>query len=764
MPPIHHVIILAGPSGVGKTTQGDILCTRNSFEFLSVGREARAAYPPVVTPGHLKVTGWKQRKEQERLKKQTQEEFNRRIREEREFKAKRNAQVSSEWRDLGGVVVLDGWQVDTEACFLSDTFTQKNVLLIEMSASDKALESRRSSREEFRHERRYSAPTHAKYNPLSTILTTTGKSVSDVALCIQSIVDLFLSSAIRQDIVDTLFKSIECHYLIPSLLPNFSSCKSIQNLEGTFDSGFEFNPGVGDFFLQKRIHGSSFIFVSIPDHGACVYNESSQLEVPSGLGFTVVASGILHFDCNVQSFEFLIYDIIFIESREVWGLDFEKRIELANSFIKSPTEVTSSFTIKVAPYCSFAYNPAAVLGLHNRDNLLVIPHGPSLISFGLVFSTTMFDLERLEENGQSSEENVENTLSKLTVSSKEVRIPAPCPLLDINYPDLSESIEILIKDGLLEYGNYKQFKILSYTSIGSRSPDATVFRGLIIDCAKEKIVSLPMPRFPATTAPISEIPNLKNSVCTIKIDGSLILAVKYDGELLVATKRRFDSEQALFAKEWMERHKTVVNGMKEGFTYHFELIGEDNIHVVEYPVSGLILLVVTDACGVSLSREELETVGQELDVIVVPIFSTVPIVHTSLSKYIDESGSDFFSSNEGGTRILQEGWVIQNGHSDKIKSINWNWTAAGKETRKLNPERIWNFCRQRAIDSSSLHSQLQLTPHHLQYYNKVRTHLDVLFKESCLEKNAIDKGKVVAFNSNYCLFPQHTERTFKLAM
>lgn len=118
----------------------------------------------------------------------------------------------------------------------------------------------------------------------------------------------------------------------------------------------------------------------------------------------------------------------------------------------------------------------------------------------------------------------------------------------------------------------------------------TVARGLITN--DERIVAVPFPKFFNLTENKTIIPNLPFT-CYEKVDGSLIIAYFYEGEWRTATKGSFNSDQAIWAKKYIDK-----NWMKHilfpGYTYLFEAVYPENKIVINYTREDLILLAVYD--------------------------------------------------------------------------------------------------------------------------------------------------------------------------
>jgi RNA ligase len=106
-----------------------------------------------------------------------------------------------------------------------------------------------------------------------------------------------------------------------------------------------------------------------------------------------------------------------------------------------------------------------------------------------------------------------------------------------------------------------------------------VCRGLILDRETGEVVARPFDKFfnwgergRATNARLVEV--------TEKLDGSLGILYRHGGEHRIATRGSFDSEQALWATEYLRRFD--LSGLPGQFTLLFEIVYPGNRVVVDY--------------------------------------------------------------------------------------------------------------------------------------------------------------------------------------
>jgi len=89
-----------------------------------------------------------------------------------------------------------------------------------------------------------------------------------------------------------------------------------------------------------------------------------------------------------------------------------------------------------------------------------------------------------------------------------------------------------------------------------------------------------------------------------KVDGSLGIAYFYEGEWHVKTGGSFNSDQAIWATEFL-RKNLFTEVMDEDYTYCFEIVYKDDIHVVHYDEEELVLLGAFDANHNEIERDVL---------------------------------------------------------------------------------------------------------------------------------------------------------------
>lgn len=142
----------------------------------------------------------------------------------------------------------------------------------------------------------------------------------------------------------------------------------------------------------------------------------------------------------------------------------------------------------------------------------------------------------------------------------------------------------------------------------------------------------------------------------VLVHNSMGLTYFHNKELKIATRGSFNSDQAIWATNFLKRKK--INGFNPDYTYIFEIIYKENRIVTDYGnFEGLILLTAIDLKDWrELSREEVE---REAKIIEVPLVQCHSF--NSIDEILDEI-SDWDT--------LDEGFVVKfkSGYRIKIKS------------------------------------------------------------------------------------------------
>lgn len=254
-----------------------------------------------------------------------------------------------------------------------------------------------------------------------------------------------------------------------------------------------------------------------------------------------------------------------------------------------------------------------------------------------------------------------------------------------------ELLESHVRNGYVTARNHPHLPltIFNYTPKAAYEPlwDGVTLRcrGLIAD-NNGVIVGNCMNKFFNYGEPMAKNMDLSGPVqVTDKLDGSMGTAIQYEGELVVATRGSFESEQAIWATEFIKKDSELHNAFKvicsENTTAVVEIIYPDNRIVVDY--GGLEAVVLIGAIG----NYELMR-GRQLWIPADVIYSWPgPVVERF-------EASSFEDALRIPPRLNREGIVIYfENTGERLKIKQKDYIEAHKFISNLTPKNIWNSLR-----------------------------------------------------------------------
>lgn len=131
-------------------------------------------------------------------------------------------------------------------------------------------------------------------------------------------------------------------------------------------------------------------------------------------------------------------------------------------------------------------------------------------------------------------------------------------------------------------------------------------RGLILDLLDRKIVAVSFIKFFNFSEIEGDSEIIQSQfIATEKMDGSMSIIFSFQDQWYVATGGSFISEQAQWAKKWLDENINT-DLMDKNNTYIAEIIYPENKIVVPYNFSGLVLLTIFDQYGLEYTPEMME--------------------------------------------------------------------------------------------------------------------------------------------------------------
>ncbi|KAJ2996115.1 hypothetical protein HDV02_000168 [Globomyces sp. JEL0801] len=622
-----RVILFQGPSGSGKTTMAGLLLEK-----------LRVDYP----------------EQQSVLFSANKSDLSKRD-------EKTLLDIISKYDEKGGFLILD-MQLKSNGLFgLSRTV---DWLCIELYADREELQTRQNSKSTQRkqpHKRTsYQTIFRPTYHFVSRLVTA-NDSIHNVFDNISKLVALFLNindttiSNVKfqskynvdfQRLVDNRVQPIRyaSHDLNPSLC--FTILKNYKVTLIADDPVFSY------LFLSDTY--VSFIYKDR------VFSVPKQFLVPRSISnrSNIVLSG--YFTVNEHGLNFTALDMIFLDGRDIWCLNHSARQNLLSAF-QIPSKYQNT---PVGFFCISRpefHDPESFVPSDTCTSLYFANRGPGLL----------YDYLNCwyPKKGMEIITNIKKRSKEIQHISKEFRHRDSHIARMMSFDEIVAASTNLLSKGFIKQRIHPESGILIFNYTNISASEADMFRGLMLDISLKTVEDL------SSTENDTSI--VKG---TTKMDGSMIVVVKWNGFLLVATRGRFDTDQAIWAKKWILENK-LDRFLKDHFTYSFELVGGDNLHIVNYEVEGLIMLAVCDALGNELEYSQMVELAAEMGV------CPCNMIIGPLKYFKDQVYSDNYS----------EGWVILNDQFKRTKLISSNWERQWKSTKFISPDYCYQKIRKALI-------------------------------------------------------------------
>jgi len=290
-------------------------------------------------------------------------------------------------------------------------------------------------------------------------------------------------------------------------------------------------------------------------------------------------------------------------------------------------------------------------------------------------------------SGCSERINLKCHIRSLLQGPENLVCHTPAPILP-DFPGMKRktlSKDQCIKNSLIErtLDNNTGLEIFNRTLAGRHIP----CRGIVFD--GDRLVAAAFESFEATPAIPHAASKWFNSWkrkaksqfeawktrdfanASFKFDGTLIIAFVHNNAVRVCTRRRMDSEQAIWAQKWLADH-AHLDAFLEGWTYAFEAVYSTNTVVICYPFEGLVFLDAWSPDGMS----------------------TAPLDRPALSKKLGAAmcAPSIQCRTSDLWRLLAvpqlslEGWVVENGGM-RTKLVHPTYKNASR--LNLHPVRVW---------------------------------------------------------------------------
>jgi len=226
---------------------------------------------------------------------------------------------------------------------------------------------------------------------------------------------------------------------------------------------------------------------------------------------------------------------------------------------------------------------------------------------------------------------------------------------------------------------------------GSWNPYNLLARGLVLCPQKQKVVALTYPKFFNYSECSLYIPN-EPFVTTGKMDGFLGIIYFWDNDWRVNTRGSFQSEQAVGAKNWLDKN-VDKNILKPGTTYLVEIIYKENKIVIPYDYEGLVYLTC-------YSEEGYEP--KDYDGLGIIFMKKAGFLRTEVHTY---QSIEEMIEVAGKLPYTEEGFVIRFESGYRIKIKGDDYCRIHKLISSVKPLFIWE-CMMKGDDLKKIRTEL----------------------------------------------------------
>ena len=204
-------------------------------------------------------------------------------------------------------------------------------------------------------------------------------------------------------------------------------------------------------------------------------------------------------------------------------------------------------------------------------------------------------------------------------------------------------------------------------------------RGRIYEVATGRLISACLPKFHNLFETFDHMPDKLPRLPFVveeKADGSNIQCWHYKGKWHTSTRGAFDSEQAIKAKELLEKYNwTLFENVSTNVTVVCELVGPSNRIVVPYADDELVLLTVFDRDGdYEWDRESADFLAEDLMM--------------NRPKVYDYTLDDIIGLRDTLPKY-EEGWVVRYANNFRIKVKGAEYLKLAKLISRLSPLAVW---------------------------------------------------------------------------
>jgi len=269
-------------------------------------------------------------------------------------------------------------------------------------------------------------------------------------------------------------------------------------------------------------------------------------------------------------------------------------------------------------------------------------------------------------------------------------------------------------------------------------------RGIVFD--GDRLVAAAFESFEDSRKVVTERQTWANA--SFKFDGTLIIAFVHNHAVRACTRRRTDSEQAIWAQRWLADH-AHLDAFVEGWTYAFEAVYAQNTVIVPYTFEGLVFLDAWSPNGLSTAPLDRPALSKRLGAVLCA--PSIQCRTTDLWRLLAVP------------LLSLEGWVVENGNR-RSKLVHPAYKAASR--LNLHPVRIWQEVRMGGFAStmpehfrrekSAIIAALERA------FDEQRDRLEFDFDAAATWNNDDLKAVIVPMNSSLRTVAVHVEKGAQL--
>ena len=237
---------------------------------------------------------------------------------------------------------------------------------------------------------------------------------------------------------------------------------------------------------------------------------------------------------------------------------------------------------------------------------------------------------------------------------------------------------------------------------GTTTPVENMCRGLVWH--EGKVVATPFVRF---SNELLWPRDIETGRASFKVDGALAIAFLWNGEIHVTTRRRMDSQQAIWARDWLRTH-VGSDAFEPGWTYLLEAVFKDNAVVVQYAFDAAVLLAAFAPDGTRLTHNGCTALARKMGVMLTP-----SIIMGELSE-LERMLIPPPPRNDDAPPPSYEGWIVTlQMDGSNTKRVIPAYKEASMAKDKLHPLAVWDRVRTGGMARDEMLRSSRLPAHHV---------------------------------------------------